>query len=344
MASMDYAGNMSTCCTRKLSESEFVARNAAVLSYVDLTGFCGEPAVTAFLHMFMLIMFLLSAALNLLVISVVVYKKVKNPMHLFIVNLAFADLLGSTVGILTVVPMWITKTSYISSEVCLVQVFLVYLFGGALGGIITTMAMDRYVAICNPLMYHTIFYRRKNVNILVFTWVVALTMAAIYVGLCVRLIGEPLVVRSYICDHFSIVNALMPTSTFDLIFNGLCTFLVCVVCFSWQYFTYKKIFEEIKNGNGSDLVHNSKLKLAKHLLIPVSTYVVGLLMYVSCVAEHFICHPVIINMKVISQVVYYTAVPTLNPVMYGLRTPELRTYIVHILRNWNVAICDLLNV
>ena len=53
----------------------------------------------------------------------------------------------------------------ISFEVCLLQMWLLHSFQGIESGVLLAMALDRYVAICNPLRHASIFSQKLLTHI-----------------------------------------------------------------------------------------------------------------------------------------------------------------------------------
>ncbi|CAF90137.1 unnamed protein product, partial [Tetraodon nigroviridis] len=55
----------------------------------------------------------------------------------------------------------LSSSHEISYEGCLLQAFVMYSFACCEMSILAVMAYDRYVAICQPLRYHSIMTRRR---------------------------------------------------------------------------------------------------------------------------------------------------------------------------------------
>uniref|UniRef100_H3AZ20 G-protein coupled receptors family 1 profile domain-containing protein n=1 Tax=Latimeria chalumnae TaxID=7897 RepID=H3AZ20_LATCH len=307
---------------------------------VALTGFCGESVVTTVLQSYTIIMYPLSLLLNLLLVfSIIISKQMAKPMYVFMLNLAITDIIGCTAGVITIFPMLITKSNYFFKEFCFFQGFLVYLFAGALSGAVTTMAIDRYVAICNPLLYICIFKKTRTVIILISSWLVTIVMAFVYMGLSIKMISQPVIIRGFLCEHLSISNVMNPPSEFNFIFNIATILALIIVSFCLQYYTYNQIFNELRNFRDAELAQNSKYRLARHLFLPIATYLLGFIMYGCSIVDHFICNPYVTNIKVVTQALYYTAVPALNPIVYGLNISELRKHLLCFMRKHASPYC-----
>ncbi|XP_007898234.2 olfactory receptor 52K1-like [Callorhinchus milii] len=336
---MKCEGTINAACACDRPEIDFPMNVTERSSNVTLTGFCGEPCVNHVLQSFSIIMYILCLLFNFLVIfGVFLSRQLKKPMYLLMLNLAITDLVGCSANVCLVFDMFFSGEQFVSKEACFVQVFFVYLFGGLLCGAITTMAVDRFIAICHPFSYLHIFKWKNILKIMMAVWAVSLVMAFVYVGLCVKMLRQPVVVRGLMCDHLSLSNVVQDRLNFDFIYNVFMSVGLILVCSALQCYTYRQIFAEINKSNDREMAQSSKSKLVKHLFIPLSTYVVGFSMLCVTIVDHFVCHPYVINTKVIFQFIYYTTVPVLNPIIYGLHITELRKHLLHFLNTQMVSL------
>ena len=114
---------------------------------------------------------------NLLIIATIkTSQALGSPMYYFLFYLSLSDTCFST----TVAPRTIVdslrKEASISFSACLIQVFVLHLFGAQEVFILILMAVDRYVAICKPLHYMNIMSRQ----------VCGMLVAIVCVGSCVH--------------------------------------------------------------------------------------------------------------------------------------------------------------
>lgn len=114
---------------------------------------------------------------NLLIIATIkTSQALGSPMYYFLFYLSLSDTCFST----TVAPRTIVdslrKEASISFSECLIQVFVLHLFGTQEVFILVLMAVDRYVAICKPLHYMNTMSRQ----------VCGMLVAIVCVGSCVH--------------------------------------------------------------------------------------------------------------------------------------------------------------
>ncbi|XP_007441950.3 olfactory receptor 14C36-like [Python bivittatus] len=149
--------------------------NETTLTYFLLLEFSKDRHLQL-LHFFLFfILYLATATTNLFIISVVALdRRLHNPMYFFLVNLAVQD-----VGIVSIiVPKSMINslmdTRHISYFSCLAQVFIFACFEASDLFILTVMAYDRYVAICNPLHYEMVMNWKACTKMVILVWLTSL--------------------------------------------------------------------------------------------------------------------------------------------------------------------------
>ena len=110
------------------------------------------------LHILLFLLFLFVYAMILLGnigIMVIIMKepRLNTPMYFFLGNLSFIDLFySSVIAPKAMINFW-SESKSISFAGCVTQLFLFALFIVTEGFLLAVMAYDRFIAICNPLLY-----------------------------------------------------------------------------------------------------------------------------------------------------------------------------------------------
>ncbi|XP_038817725.1 olfactory receptor 5F1-like [Salvelinus namaycush] len=104
-----------------------------------------------------LITYLLIITVNLtLIITIIQEKGLHEPMYIFLCSLCVNGLYG-TAGFYPKMLLDLqSDVQVISYGGCLTQAYVIYTFVICEMSTLTVMSYDRYVAICRPLLYHTI--------------------------------------------------------------------------------------------------------------------------------------------------------------------------------------------
>ncbi|EHB12382.1 Olfactory receptor 6K3 [Heterocephalus glaber] len=108
-----------------------------------------------FIPLFVIYVFIVLGNLTVF-FAVRIDSHLHNPMYNFISIFSFLEIWYTTSTIPKMLSNLISKQRTISMTGCLLQMYFFHSLGNSEGILLTTMAIDRYVAICNPLHYPTI--------------------------------------------------------------------------------------------------------------------------------------------------------------------------------------------
>ncbi|XP_058613422.1 olfactory receptor 4E1-like [Onychostoma macrolepis] len=99
-------------------------------------------------------------------------KNLHEPMHFLYCNLPLNDIIGTTVILPRLLKDILRETSerYITYVECVIQVYFVHVFTAACHYVLMIMALDRYVAICNPLRYTAIMTNKTVIKLSASAW------------------------------------------------------------------------------------------------------------------------------------------------------------------------------
>ncbi|OCT93393.1 hypothetical protein XELAEV_18016463mg [Xenopus laevis] len=143
--------------------------------------------------MTMFIVYISTLSANGVVVGLMILKEhLRQPMYMFIGNLALSDLLFDTITLPKIIDKYWFGDGNISFFGCLFQLFFVHYLASVDIFIMMLMAADRYIAIYEPLRYSTIV-SQKDTTILCFAfWVLCAfpsayaTLMALNVSYCGR--------------------------------------------------------------------------------------------------------------------------------------------------------------
>lgn len=148
--------------------------NVSVVMLFTLSGFnfTLEQRVTLF---FLTLLWYLMIVLGnvFLIFAIIVDKNLHEPMYIFLCNLCINALYG-TVGFYPKFLLDLLSSHVISYAGCMLQGFVIHSSTCCDFSILALMAYDRYVAICRPLVYHSVMTKQR-VSLFVFlSWLLPL--------------------------------------------------------------------------------------------------------------------------------------------------------------------------
>ncbi|XP_053330354.1 olfactory receptor 6N1-like [Spea bombifrons] len=129
--------------------------NKTVTEFVIL-GFSnlGQYRPVAFTLMFMIYIMIIAGNVSISVL-IIIDRCLHMPMYYFICMLSVLAICNTAVTIPSMLVIIWKGRSHISFNKCIMQVYLFHSFGITENYLLNVMAYDRFVAICNPLRYHT---------------------------------------------------------------------------------------------------------------------------------------------------------------------------------------------
>ncbi|XP_077637191.1 olfactory receptor 9A4 [Crocuta crocuta] len=138
-----------------------------------LLGFPGSQELHHILFAIFFFFYSVTLMGNMVIIMIVcVDKRLQSPMYFFLGHLSALEILVTT----TIVPvmLWgllLPGMQTISLAACVTQLFLYLALGTTEFAILGAMAVDRYVAVCNPLRYNIIMNNRTCSWVVIVSWV-----------------------------------------------------------------------------------------------------------------------------------------------------------------------------
>ncbi|KAM8855055.1 LOW QUALITY PROTEIN: olfactory receptor 11A1-like [Spinachia spinachia] len=123
-----------------------------------------------FVIMFMVYMLIISSNVTIVCI-IIINKNLHEPMYIFIAALLINSVLFSTVIYPKLLVDFLSEKQIISYPACLFQWFSYYCLAASDFLLLSIMAYDRYVSICNPLKYTTIMQKTTVEIFLITAWI-----------------------------------------------------------------------------------------------------------------------------------------------------------------------------
>ncbi|XP_047601762.1 olfactory receptor 5H2-like [Lutra lutra] len=294
-------------------------KNATELEEFFLTGLTYQPEWQIPLFLVFLVIYLITIVGNLGLIALICNDPhLHIPMYLFLGSLAFVDAwISSTVSSKMLVNFF-SKSKMISLSECMVQFFSFTTGATTECFLLATMAYDRYVAICKPLLYPVIMTYRLSMQLLLSSFVGGLLHALIHIGFLFRLtFCNTNIIHHFYCDIMPLFKISCTDPSINIlivfIFSGsiqMLTILIVLISYTLVLFTVlkKKSLQGIRKAFSTCGAH----------LLSVSLYYGPLLfMYVRP-------GPAKSNDKDMMDSLFYTVIiPFLNPMIYSLRNKKV---------------------
>ncbi|XP_004641578.2 olfactory receptor 50-like [Octodon degus] len=274
-----------------------------------------------------LVMYLTTVLGNLLIILLIrLDSRLHTPMYFLLSHLALTDISFSSVTAPKMLMNMLIHSQSISYTDCISQVYFFLLFAGLDNLLITSMAYDRYVAICHPLHYTTIMSQRLCLCLVIVPWILSSANALLHTLLLTHLsFFRNNTLHHFFCD----LTTLLKLSSSDTTVNELAILTVGMVYTVLPFMCILVSYGHI----GATILRASSIKsICKALSTCGSHLCVVSLYYGTIIGLYFFPSSNNTNDKDVIVAVLYTVVtPMLNPFIYSLRNQEIKGALGNIL-------------
>ncbi|XP_029770959.1 olfactory receptor 1009-like [Suricata suricatta] len=285
-----------------------------------LEGLNYNPQVQVFLFLLFLGFYVVNVTGNLgMMILIRIDSCLHTPMYFFLSHLSFVDMCFSSVVSPKMLTDFFVQRKAISFLGCALQQWFFGFFVAAECFLLASMAYDRYVAICNPLLYSVAMTQRLCIQLVAGPYVIGFMNTMTHTTNAFRLpFCGPNVINHFFCDMAPLLSLVCA----DARLTKLVVFVVAgaVGVFSGLtiLISYIYILVAILKIHSVDGRRKAFSTCSSHLTAVSILYGTLFFIYVRPGASFSLD----LN-KVVS--VFYTAViPMLNPLIYSLRNKEVK--------------------
>ncbi|KAF3695024.1 Olfactory receptor 2C3 Olfactory receptor 2C4 Olfactory receptor 2C5 Olfactory receptor OR1-30 [Channa argus] len=151
--------------------------NVTVITMLTLSGLNGTANYRVTLFAVTVLCYCVILLVNVTIIATIIGdKSLHEPMYIFLCNLCINGLYGTAGFYPKFLHDLLSPTQVISHAGCLLQGYVLHSSAIADFSLLALMAYDRYVAICRPLMYHSVMTKQRISLFVVFAWFVPFSL------------------------------------------------------------------------------------------------------------------------------------------------------------------------
>ncbi|KAM8971043.1 olfactory receptor 8J2-like [Sarcophilus harrisii] len=255
-------------------------------------------------------------------------SRLQTPMYFFLRHLAIINLGNSTVIAPQMLVNFLVEEKTISYYGCATQLggFLVFIVAEIF--MLAAMAYDRYVAICNPLLYMVVVSRKVCILLVILTYIYSLT-TAVTVTSCVFSMSycSSNVINHFYCDNVPLL-ALSCSDTYIpetavFTFSGTNLFFSMIIVIVSYFFIILAILR-IRSAEGRKKAFST---CTSHMTAVTVFYGTLLFMYLQPRSNHSL------DTDKMASVFYTLVIPMLNPMIYSLRNKDVKEALKRMLTN-----------
>ncbi|CAM2101649.1 unnamed protein product [Caretta caretta] len=294
--------------------------NQTSIAEFILLGFGTLPELQILLFLLFLVIYITTMAGNILiVVLIMVYRHLHNPMYFFLGNLSCLETCYTSTILPSMLDGLLSGNKTISYSGCLTQYYFFSSLVVTECLLLSVMSYDRYLAICNPMHYAAHMSGRSCLQFIGCSW----TGGFLCTGIIILPISQlsfcgPNVIDHFFCDPIPLINLScndphlmeMLAFTLSLIFL-LVPFLITLMSYICIIVTILRI----PSTSGRQKAFST---CSSHLIVVTMYY--GTLLF----AYMFPTTNTLRDFKKAVSVIYTILTPLVNPLIYSLRNKEVK--------------------
>ncbi|XP_005699740.1 PREDICTED: olfactory receptor 8B3-like [Capra hircus] len=302
--------------------------NGSFVTAFILVGLTDQLDLQVPLFFLFLLMYMVTVIGNLsLIILIGINSHLHTPMYFFLFNLSFTDLCYSSVFTPKMLIDFLSKENIISYMGCMTQLYFFCFFVVSECYVLTSMAYDRYVAICKPLSYNTVMSPKVCSSLMLGSYLMAFSGAMAHTGCMLRLtFCEANSINHYFCDIHPLLQ-LSCTSTYVIELVAFIMAGINIIVPSLTIFvSYGLILSSILHIKSTEGRSRAFSTCSSHIIAVSLFFGSGAFVYLKSSSTGSL------DEGKISSIFYTNVVPMMNPLIYSLRNKDVKNALRKTLR------------
>ncbi|XP_069328583.1 olfactory receptor 5AC2 [Eulemur rufifrons] len=294
-------------------------RNKTLVTEFVLTGLTDRPWLKVLLFSVFLMVYLITMVGNLGLMALI-WKDphLQTPMYLFLGGLAFVDVCTSTSVTPRMLVNFLDKTAMISLAECITQFYFFASSATTECFLLVVMAYDRYVAICNPLLYPVVMSSKLCTQLISVSYAIGFLHPLVHVSLLLRLtFCRSNIIHYFYCEIVQLFKISCNDSSNNALLIFIFAALIQISTLMTIIISYTRVLFDILKKKSEKGRSKAFSTCSAHLLSVSLYYGTLIFMYVrpaSGLAE---------DQDKIYSLFYTIIIPLLNPFIYSLRNKEV---------------------
>nr|XP_033779370.1 olfactory receptor 5V1-like [Geotrypetes seraphini]XP_033779371.1 olfactory receptor 5V1-like [Geotrypetes seraphini] len=285
-----------------------------------ILGFPEFPELQFPLSTIFSLLYLMAVLGNLLIICIICAdRQLHIPMYFFLANLSALDICSLTSIVPKMLTILLAKNYNISFVGCILQMYCYMLCIATEYALLTAMAYDRYIAICNPLRYFNIMNMRACSVLAGASWIVGLVESLPHSIVVSQLpFCDSNVINHFFCEVTALVKLSCSDNSIIQAMNYILGLFVLFIPFLLIFTSYIFIISSILRIHSSKGKSKAFSTCSSHLTVILLAYgtMIGVYMNPGSVDS--------VDQNKLPIAMYIVTLPLLNPVIYSLRSRELK--------------------
>ncbi|XP_069083491.1 olfactory receptor 5AP2-like [Pleurodeles waltl] len=294
--------------------------NESIITEFMLEGLTTDPDLQVLLFILFILIYALTLSSNMSILMIICMDPcLHTPMYFFLGSLAVLDFGFSSTSSPKMVVDMLAERKAISFSGCLIQLFFYAGFGSTEFFLLAVMAYDRYVAICNPLLYTLIMTKSLTFHLVAVSYFGGFLNSLIHAGFFLQLsFCGPNIIDHFMCDYPVLLKLSCTDFTINELLRILCASFVMLISLLIVVISYVYILVAVLRIRTSAGRHRAFSTCISHFICVFLFY--GTVLFTELRPNSSTSHEQDKVVAVFSTVV----IPVLNPLIYSLRNQDMK--------------------
>ncbi|XP_003514997.1 olfactory receptor 507 [Cricetulus griseus] len=295
-------------------------RNHTAVTEFILLGLTDDPVLRVVLFTIILCIYLVTVSGNLsTILLIIVSSQLHHPMYFFLSHLASVDIGISSSSTPNMLVSFLVERNTISYLGCGIQLSSAAFFGSTEFFILAAMAYDRFVAICNPLLYSMKMSSQVCLQLLIGCYIGGFLNASsfiisfFYFSFC-----GPNRINHFFCDFTPLVELSCSDNSILVVLDSLCAGSMIVITVFVIVVSYTYILITILKMSSTEGRQKAFSTCTSHLTAVTLYYGTITFIYVMPNSSYSTDQNKVVSLF------YMAVIPMLNPLIYSLRNNEIK--------------------
>ncbi|XP_037694822.1 olfactory receptor 5L2-like [Choloepus didactylus] len=294
--------------------------NCSTVSEFILLGLSDLPELSVIFFLVFLLIYGVTVMGNLGMFTVIqISSQLHTPMYFFLSHLSLVDFCYSTIIVPKMLANTLSKDKTISFLGCIVQLYLFCTYAITEDFLLAMMAYDRFVAICNPLLYMIIMSQKLCMGLVSACYLCGAVCSLIHIFLALDTPSY----RSKVINHFFCdLPPLLSLACSDVSMNELLLFIVAtsneIIIITIILTSYIFILITILRIHSAEGRRKAFSTCASHFTAIIIFH--GTILFIYCRPSSDYS----METDKVATVFYTVVIPMLNPLIYSLRNKDVK--------------------
>ncbi|KAM5124972.1 olfactory receptor 51E1-like [Mantella aurantiaca] len=259
---------------------------------------------------------------NMTILCIIkVDQELHEPRFIFLSMLSVLDILIAITVMPKLLGIFWFDSRMITFDLCLTQMFSIHFLSALESGTLVAMAVDRYVALCHPLRYSSILTNKTITNI---TFVIIIRGAAGMMPFPLLIKRFPMFKSNFLTHSYCLHQEVMKLACADITINIVYGLFIALSAMGvdslFIAISYLLILKMVVG-----VVAEASLKAISTCVPHICAVFVFYMGFIGIAVLHRYPYSTIPNLHVLFGNIYLLFSPVINPLIYGIRTKQIRS-------------------